>query len=143
MDHHNGVVRRQVKLSSGKIIDVWYYGDSESPSASRTDHESDVKVSDLKEPWLCRKCGSDLVIPLEWDEYGSLHWQVSLRCPSCEHTETGVFHNDLVDVFDEILDAGTESLVRALRQAIHTHMEEDVDRFAAALQSDLILPEDF
>ena len=48
-----------------------------------------------------------------------------------------------VDRFDETLDNGTELLVRDLRRLVQANMEEEAERFAAALDADAILPEDF
>ena len=66
-----------------------------------------------------------------------------LRCPNCEWSELGIYDQATVDRFDETLDNGTEVLVRDLRRLVQANMEEEADRFAAALDVDAILPEDF
>jgi hypothetical protein len=71
------------------------------------------------------------------------HWEVLLRCPNCEWSELGVYDQATVDRFDETLDNGTELLVRDLRRLVQANMEEEAERFAAALDADAILPEDF
>jgi hypothetical protein len=68
---------------------------------------------------------------------------VTLRCPNCEWTGTGVFEQEVVERFDEQLDRGTEALVRDLKRLVQANMEEQIDRFVDALQAGLILPEDF
>ncbi len=139
---HSHYVRRVV-LPSGKTIEVVYFDDSPAatqPTASNVPARTEREQTDLH---ICGSCGSDLVYPVEWDEAGTTHWEVSLRCPNCEWSGTGIFEQDIVDRFDEELDRGTESLVRDLRRLIHANMEEDIDRFVAALHDGHIVPEDF
>ena len=88
-------------------------------------------------------CGSDLVYPVEWDEAGATHWEVTLRCPNCEWAGTGVFEQTIVERFDEVLDRGTEALVRDLKRMMHANMEDEIERFVTALDADHILPDDF
>jgi hypothetical protein len=47
------------------------------------------------------------------------------------------------EAFDRALDAEAASLRYALAQLEHEHMQEHIERFAAALDADAILPEDF
>ena len=135
---NNQYVRRVV-LPSGKTIEVVYFEEHPAlpPVASGTALES---ASDLH---VCGSCESDLVYPTEWDEAGSTHWEVSLRCPNCEWHGSGIFQQELVERFDEELDRGTEALVRDLKRLMHANMEEEIDRFVEALDHDLIIPEDF
>jgi hypothetical protein len=132
---------RRVVLPSGKIIEVVYFEEQRAahtklPGAA-PEHGT---VDDLH---LCGSCEADLVYPVEWEEYGATHWSVTLRCPNCEWTGTGVFEQNVVERFDEELDRGTEALVRDLKRLMHANMEEEIDRFISALQEDQILPEDF
>ena len=92
---------------------------------------------------LCGSCGSELVYPVEWDEAGATHWEVTLRCPNCEWAGTGVFEQTIVERFDEVLDRGTEALVRDLKRMMHANMEDEIERFVTALDADHILPDDF
>ena len=61
-------------------------------------------------------------------------WEVSLRCPNCEWAVTDTFDEELIQRFDETLDRGTEALVADLRKLTRANMEDDVERFIAALQ---------
>ena len=71
-------------------------------------------------------------------------WEVLLRCPNCEWSELGVYDQATVDRFDgKMPDNGTEVLVRDLRRLVQANMEDEAERFAAALNADAILPEDF
>ena len=55
----------------------------------------------------------------------------------------GVFDEEMGEAFDEELDRGTEALVRDLQRLMRANMEDDVDRFLAALAADQIWPMDF
>jgi hypothetical protein len=128
-EHRQNV--RRVVLPSGKAIDVVYYDGRPGGAAPRP------------ELHVCGSCGSELVYPLEWQEAGSVHWQVTLRCPNCEWAGTGVFEQPDVERFDQELDRGTAALVRDLKRLVRANMEEQVERFAQALRDDHIVPDDF
>ena len=134
---HEGHYVKRVTLPSGKTIELVYFEgaqiEREQPDPSRA----------TKELHICLECSSELVYPTHWDEAGMDHWRVSLRCPNCEWTATGVFSQDLVDDFDERLDEGTEQLVCDLKQLMHANMSDEIDRFVAALDAEALLPEDF
>jgi hypothetical protein len=129
-DHRQQFVRRVV-LPSGKTIEVVYYD------------ADDVVAPAQGDLHVCGGCSSELVYPVDWEEAGSVHWQVTLRCPNCEWSGTGVFEQMTVERFDEQLDRGTDALVRDLKRMVQANMEEQIDRFVGALRDGLILPEDF
>ena len=125
---------RRVVLPSGKTIEVVYFADS-GTTAPAAEPAEDLHV--------CGACDSELVYPVEWDEAGETHWEVTLRCPNCEWSGTGVFVQDVVERFDEELDRGTEALVRDLKRLMTANMEDEIERFVTALEQDHLLPEDF
>jgi hypothetical protein len=134
-DDNNRHVRRVV-LPSGKTIDVVYF----------EEHPDPVRVPPAQtgdELHVCRSCESPLVHPVDWEEAGATHWEVTLRCPECEWTGTGVFEQALIDRFDAELDRGTETLARDLQRMVHANMEDEIERFVLALEGDHILPDDF
>jgi hypothetical protein len=92
---------------------------------------------------VCPSCSSALVQPVNWFEQGEGNWHVDLRCPECESWGRGSFPQAEVDRFDEELDRGGEALIEDLRALTRSNMEDEADRFAAALATDTILPEDF
>jgi len=49
----------------------------------------------------------------------------------------------VVDRLDEALDHGTEAVLDDLNILVRANMEDQIDRFVAALNGDKILPEDF
>jgi len=123
---------RRVVLPSGKTIEIVYFAD-EQP-----DGEPAV-TGDLH---VCPECVSDLVYPLHWEEAGD-EWRLALRCPNCEWHSEGIFDQPTVEALDERMDDGTEALLGDLKQLAYANMEDEVERFVAALRADLILPLDF
>ena len=132
---------KRVTLPSGKTIEVVYF------ESARVEAEQPGTGAALapahEELHICRECRAELVYPTQWEEAGPESWRVSLRCPNCEWTATGVFFQNVVDAFDERLDEGTEQLVTDLKQLMHANMSEEIDRFVAALDAEALLPEDF
>jgi hypothetical protein len=129
----NGQYVRRVTLPSGRSIEVVYFEPLSTPAGPR-------QLDDLH---VCPECDRELVYPVDWEEASMTHWEVALRCPNCEWTEVGTYDQATVDRFDEQLDLGTEALVRDLRRLVQANMEDEAARFAAALEADAILPEDF
>jgi hypothetical protein len=136
LPNENGQYVRRVVLPSGRAIEVVYF----EPMTPESAPQPAPLVEDLH---VCPECDRDLVYPVEWQEASATHWEVLLRCPNCEWSELGVYDQATVDRFDETLDNGTELLVRDLRRLVQANMEEEAERFAAALDADAILPEDF
>jgi hypothetical protein len=129
---------RRVVLPSGKTIEVVYF---ESPLWPRPQpSEPGLPTEDLHR---CGSCGGELVHPVTGEEAGPAHWQVTLRCPNCEWSATGVFEQEAVERFDEELDRGTDALVRDLKRLLRANMEEEIERFVRALRDDHVLPFDF
>jgi hypothetical protein len=128
---------RRVTLPTGQSVDVLYVeGDGRAaapPPAPR--REAGLHV--------CPECSSSLVAPVAWEQAGPREWAVTIQCPNCEWWDADVFDEATVERFDEELDRGTEALVRDLLRLMRANMEDDVDRFVAALRADAILPEDF
>ena len=136
--HDTAQYVRRIVLPSGKAIDVVYY-DGPSPVPVERAGTANAPVH----MHVCGTCASPLVYPVDWEESGTTRWEVSLRCPECEWTGTGIFEQDAVERFDEELDRGMEVLVRDLKRLMHANMEDDVERFVRALEADHIVPEDF
>jgi hypothetical protein len=132
---------KRVTLPSGRTIEVVYFEsariEAEQPGTGAT------SVRTREDLHVCAECACELVYPIEWEEAGPENWRVALRCPNCEWTVTGVFPQDLVDLFDERLDEGTEQLVSDLKQLMYTNMTEEIERFVSALDAGALLPEDF
>jgi len=136
----NGQYVRRVTLPSGRSIEVVYFEPLPADALGAAALEPANPVDDLH---ICPECDRDLVYPVDWEEASVTHWEVELRCPNCEWNEVGKFDQPTVDRFDEQLDMGTEALVKDLRRLVQANMEAEAERFAAALEADAILPEDF
>ena len=134
---NNHYVRRVV-LPSGRAIEVVYFDTAPADQSPPVDGQQG-----LRELHVCPECDYHLVYPVEWEEHDATSWEVCLHCPNCDWTTVDVFNQDTVDRFDEELDRGTEALVRDLKRLTKANMEDEIDRFARALQADAILPEDF
>jgi hypothetical protein len=132
---------KRVVLPSGKTIEVVYFKELEQsgqpvqPAPAPPEPDQDLHV--------CLDCSSALVYPVEWEEAGPENWSVLLHCPNCDILREGVFSQDTVERFDEELDRGADALARDYKQLTRANMAEEIDRFAGALHSDAILPEDF
>jgi hypothetical protein len=136
----NGQYVRRVTLPSGRSIEVVYFEPLASQAAGAAALPKGEPVDDLH---ICPECDRDLVYPVDWEEASATHWEVELRCPNCEWSEVGTYDQATVDRFDEQLDVATEALVKDLRRLVQANMEAEADRFAAALEANAILPEDF
>ena len=128
---------RRVTLPTGQAVDVLFVqGDDAMPGA-----QASAPVE--RTLHVCPECDSPLVAPVAWEQAGPREWAVTIQCPNCEWWDADVFDEETVERFDEELDRGTEALVRDLLRLMRANMEDDVERFAAALHADAILPEDF
>ena len=140
-DHQHHV--RRVVLPSGKTIEVVYFEDQVFSGAVGGEPLPAPQPVEEGELHVCGSCDSELVYPVEWDEAGATHWEVTLRCPNCEWGGTGVYTQETVERFDEELDRGTEALVRDLKRLMTANMEDEIERFVHALDHGHVLPEDF
>ena len=130
---------KRVVLPSGKTIEVVLFG-ADGPSGGLVEHPPAEPAQDLH---VCLECNSELVYPVDWEEAGPENWSVLLHCPNCEVFREGVFGQDTVEAFDEELDHGAEVLAAGYRRLMRTNMADEIERFAGALHSGAILPEDF
>lgn len=126
MHHADPHPTRKVTLPTGQAIEVLFV-EPEQPTQLH----------------VCPLCTSELVVPVAWAEAGRAQWDVTLHCPNCDWVGGGVYEQELIERFDEELDRGTEALVHDLQRLMRANMEDDVERFIAALHADAILPEDF
>ncbi len=125
---HSHSVRRIV-LPSGRSIEVVRFHDS-APSGQRP-------------LYMCPSCQSDLVQPRAWSETEDERWELTLECPNCWWSAEDVFGQAQVHELEEHLDDGLAQMLGDLKRLAHANMAEHIDRFAAALNADAIVPEDF
>lgn len=120
---------RRIVLPSGRTIDVVRFDEAEE--------------TDRGGLHVCPACASELVQPIEWCEADDERWELTLECPNCWWTDQDVFGREQVAQLEEELDTGLTAILDDLRRLSQANMADHVDRFIAALQADLILPEDF
>jgi hypothetical protein len=125
--HDNHAVRRIV-LPSGRTIEVIRF------------HEVD---SDRRELHICPGCECDLVQPMNWTETADGRWDLTLECPNCGWGESGTFTRLQVERLEDHLDEGLTEMIADLQRLTQANMAAEIDRFVAALDAGLILPEDF
>ncbi len=128
---------RRVVLPNGQAVDVLSL--QGEPAAACEEQRSAVE----RGLHVCPACASPLVAPVAWEQAGRAQWAITLECPNCTWWDADIFDEDAVERFDEELDRGTEALVRDLMRLMRANMEDDCERFLAALRADAILPEDF
>ncbi len=119
---------RRIVLPSGRCIEVVRF------------HEDEHARRDLH---VCVACDSQLVQPTAWAEAGEGRWELTLECPNCGWMEAGAFDREQIELLEQHLDDGLADMLDDLQRLTQANMTSELDRFAAALQADFILPEDF
>lgn len=139
-----GYRTKKIALPGGRVIEIVYFSDPD-PDKGPDHHEAvpDAHQLTSHEMHVCEQCSSDLVYPVAWEERTEDSWFVERRCPNCEWRHEGEFHQSEVEIFDDVLNEGTESLLTKLREFARANMEDDVERLINALEADLIEPMDF
>ncbi|MHB8658907.1 MAG: hypothetical protein ACYC91_13310 [Solirubrobacteraceae bacterium] len=130
-DHHDSHSVRRIILPSGRSIEVVRFHDSEA--------RQEIALH------VCPNCDSDLVQPTAWTESDALQgrWELTLECPNCWWAHAGIFSRIEVERLEDRLDEGLADMLGDLRRLTQANMVDEIDRFLAALDADLILPEDF
>jgi hypothetical protein len=121
---------RRIVLPSGQSIEVVRFDDEAAQPAVGGLHE-------------CPSCDSQLVQPVDWDTTEDERWELTLHCPNCDWSCRGIYGTEQLAQLEEQLDLGMEAIVSDLQRFTSANMADELERFAAALEADLILPEDF
>jgi hypothetical protein len=157
---HRGELVKRIVLPSGKTIEVLRSSepyqrleDRPEPTLGRAPEPREEAADEIpaaadaqactSDPHLCPECDSELVYPVAWTAAGDDRWRVELRCPNCERAESAVLGTDVAERFDEELERGAEKQMGDLARLTEANMLADLERFAAALRVDAILPADF
>jgi hypothetical protein len=80
---------------------------------------------------------------MSWQEAPGQRWELTLECPNCGWSEEGTYEHEQVNRLEEQLDEGLADMLDDLQRLAEANMADEIDRFATALEADLILPEDF
>ena len=126
--HHHSVHR--IVLPSGRKIEVVRFHD-------------DVATKPYQPLHVCRQCGAPLVQPLSWAETEDEQWQLELMCPNCGLITSGTFTQAEVEELEDRLEEGLSEMLADLHRLAQANMSDEVERFIAALDANVILPEDF
>jgi hypothetical protein len=121
---------RRIVLPSGRTIEVVRFEEPATTESPRGLH-------------VCPVCESELVQPVAWSEASDGRWDLVLHCPNCHWSTEGLFSETEVHALEEQLDLGLADMIRDLQRLTQANMADHVERFSAALEADLILPEDF
>jgi hypothetical protein len=129
-DHHlPSYSTRRIVLPSGRSIEVVRFDDGVG-SPGEGLH-------------VCPCCDSELVQPIEWGGVFDERVELTLHCPNCYWTRHGAFREEQIALLEDRLDDGVAAILSDLRRLTTANMADEIERFAAALAHDLILPEDF
>jgi hypothetical protein len=120
---------RRIVLPSGRSIEVVRFHDTDQPVRQGLH--------------VCPQCGSHLVQPVSWSEATDERWELTLECPNCWWSTGGLYDTDEVHALEERLDDGLADMLDDLKRLTHANMADQIDRFVAALEANLVLPEDF
>ena len=91
----------------------------------------------------CLACASDYVYVVEQRSMGLDGRPALLRCPNCGMHRAGVFTPAALEALERRREVGEQELRDELRRLEMEERLDEVERFAAALDADAILPEDF
>ena len=93
---------------------------------------------------ICERCRTPFVVPVSiLDAHDDGRYVVELSCTNCEASTLGTHDEASLELLDEALDRAVLRIQEALDTLVLADELERIDRFAAALHADLILPEDF
>ncbi len=129
-DRGNHHTVHKIVLPSGRKIEVVRFHEDGSQVRWRPLH-------------ICPHCQARLVQPVDWSETGEDQWELTLLCPNCGQTTTGVYSHAEVEELEDRLEEGLSEMLGDLHRLAQANMADEIDRFVAALQADVILPEDF
>jgi hypothetical protein len=100
-------------------------------------------AADRRPLHICPECSSSLVQPVYWSEASADHWELLLSCPNCEWSSEGTYTQAEVEELEDRLEEGLADMLADLQRLAQANMADEIDRFAHALEANLILPEDF
>jgi hypothetical protein len=91
----------------------------------------------------CTACGADFVHPVEWSPKDDDKWWMLLRCGACNTRREAIVSNHDAARFDRDLDIAEARILREADLLSREQLAEEAERFATALELDLIDAEDF
>ena len=94
---------------------------------------------------VCGECRRPFVVPQAVLRvlYSRDEYCVALECADCGWSHVGTYDGVALEALDRELDRGQAEISAAIELCEIVQELARIDRFAAALHADLILPEDF
>jgi hypothetical protein len=91
----------------------------------------------------CSDCGAPMVNPVDWREEDRTYWWVRLRCGACGRSREVFVTDDDAKQLERDLAPGLREIASTVDRLDRERMLREVDAFTAALDRDLIGPDDF
>lgn len=92
---------------------------------------------------VCVGCHADFVNPVSWHEQSETHWWIRLRCGECGLVREVEVTDEEAQRFEHELDRGVKQIAAAFVRLDRARMIADSDTMTAALERDLVDPDDF
>ncbi len=92
---------------------------------------------------ICKRCKSDFVNPVSSHELGETDWWIRLRCGECGFVREAEVTDQEAQRFEHELDRGVKQIAAEFARLDRKRMIADSATIAAALERDLIDPDDF
>lgn len=138
-----------IVLPSGRSLEILYVDgepfamNENEPGTDAGQAAADTAMLEaLDELTLCGSCESPLVQPAGWQERGD-DWKLELRCPECEERATAVVGDEIAEQLTLFHERARALIELSMIRLASDNAEREIERFARALERDLILPEDF
>jgi hypothetical protein len=107
-------------------------------------------MDDLDSLRICPECDCRFCFESAAEPFTPESWLVVIQCPNCWHAWRRTVGDVVLELFEHALDDDTLAIEAALDKVAFeniideaTRRARDVEKFAAALQADAILPMDF
>lgn len=113
----------------------------EGPHTTTSRRPAPLDVPDLH---VCRGCERPFVVPVAvLGVVGDDGYLVELQCTNCGLVVVAAHSENVLEALDRELDRQTADMQAALELWLVTRQLEEIELFAAALEGDHLLPEDF
>lgn len=136
-----------IVLPSGRRLEILYvdgepFAMNEEPETRATQADAEM-LEALDNLTLCGSCDSPLVQPVGWESHGTEAWRLELRCPECEERATTVIEDGLAEQLTLFHERARALIEISMIRLASDNAEREIERFARALEQELIVPEDF
>jgi hypothetical protein len=136
-----------IVLPSGRRLEILYvdgepFAMNEEPETRATQADAEM-LEALDDLTLCGSCESPLVQPVGWEGHGTETWRLELRCPECEERATTVIEDGLAEQLTLFHERARALIEISMIRLASDNAEREIERFARALEQELIVPEDF